>query len=328
MEPEGLGPERRVHFVVTAAEAGCRLDLVTRTNLPGTSRAVIQRLIRDGHVTVDGKPAKASTPVAAGSAIDVAVPPVPSAAAEGEDLPLTLMYEDADLAVIDKPAGMVVHPAAGHPRGTVVNALIHRLDALSAVGGRARPGIVHRLDKGTSGLMVVAKHDRAHRALSKQFHDRTVGKSYIALVWGQPPSRVEFDTPIGRDPRNRLRMSSRAVRGRPASTVVERVEGLGSVALLTVGIHTGRTHQIRVHLAEAGFPVAGDALYGGARTQLPGDLAPIGRLDRPFLHAAHLEFRHPADERAMVFDAPLPADLASILADLRRNAEGRARPKR
>ena len=216
-------------------------------------------------------------------------PSIPSA----EALPLRLLYEDEDIAVVDKPAGMVVHPAAGHPRGTLVNALLHHLAGLSGTGGPERPGIVHRLDRGTSGVMVIARHDRAHRDLARQFHDRTVGKEYLALVWGTPAAGETFSRPIGRDVRHRQKMSTRSRRARAALTEILDVEPLGGVSLVRLRIGTGRTHQIRVHLGEAGHAVAGDALYGGDRRRAPGRLAPGGRLTRPFLHAARLTIAHP-----------------------------------
>jgi 23S rRNA pseudouridine1911/1915/1917 synthase len=213
---------------------------------------------------------------------------------------------------------MVVHPAAGHSGGTLVNALLHHMSGLSGIGGRERPGLVHRLDRGTSGLMVVAKHDHAHRALARQFHDRQVTKEYLALVWGSVRAPVVIDRPIGRDPRHRQRMSSRARHARAATSRVALVEALGGVSLVRVSIGTGRTHQIRVHLSESGHPVVGDALYGGTRRRVPARLAAVGRLDRPFLHASKLEFAHPSGGQRMAFEAPLPEDLEDVLSRLQR----------
>ena len=214
---------------------------------------------------------------------------------------------------------MVVHPAAGHARGTLVNALLHHVKGLSGIGGRDRPGIVHRLDRGTSGVMIVAKHDRAHRSLARQFHDREVGKEYLALVWGTPRTGT-IDRPIGRDPRHRQRMSTRARRARPATTRIVDVEPLGGVSLVRLTIGTGRTHQIRVHLADAGHPVVGDELYGGMRRKPPPRLAAVSRLTRPFLHSSRLTIAHPEDGRTLSFDAPLAPDLDEVLAPLRRAA--------
>lgn len=310
--------ERHVQIVVRDADAGRRLDQVVAMQVDALSRSQAQRLIREGGVTVDGRPAKGSLIVDAGVTVDIRVPAIASAEPAAEALPLTILHDDDDLAVVDKPAGMVVHPAAGHASGTMVNALLHHLDGLSGVGGRERPGVVHRLDKGTSGVMVIAKHDRAHRELSRQFHDREVQKDYLALVWGHPSRGRTFDQPLGRDPRHRQKISSRASRARPATTVVTDVERLDGVSLVRVRIHTGRTHQIRVHLSEAGYPVVGDDLYGGVRKDVPSGLAATRRLDRPFLHASRLAFQHPATGEPVAFEATLPPDLRAVLATLRR----------
>jgi 23S rRNA pseudouridine1911/1915/1917 synthase len=242
------------------------------------------------------------------------------------------VYQDEDLIVVDKPAGMVVHPAAGHTSGTLVNALLHHVDDLSGIGGEKRPGIVHRLDRGTSGLMVVAKHDAAHEELSRQFHDREVQKEYFALVWGEVQAGRRIDAPIGRDPGNRTKMSARmpaprrhsraaeparARRSREAVTRILRTEKLRVLTLVQVAIHTGRTHQIRVHLSAIGHPIVGDALYGGVHRRVPGDLHAVTHLDRPFLHAARLVFKHPRDGRPMDFASELPEDLQRVLDELR-----------
>jgi 23S rRNA pseudouridine1911/1915/1917 synthase len=317
---------RHARLVVSEADAGARLDLVMVRHLPDLSRAQVQRLIRDGHVHLSESTPKASLAVWAGLMIDVDIPAPVTARPTPEALPIAVLYEDDDLAVVDKPAGMVVHPGAGHGTGTLVNALLHHLHALSGVGGQERPGIVHRLDRGTSGVLVVAKTDRAHRALAQQFHDRQVGKEYLALVWGKMRAGAQLDRPIGRDPRHRQKMSSRARRARPAVTTVMEAESLGGVSFVRVQIGTGRTHQIRVHLSEAGHPVVGDALYGGGRRSVPPRLAAVAKLARPFLHAARLTFTHPVSGRSLSFEAPLPADLAGVLAALRRasgHAEGR-----
>ena len=222
---------------------------------------------------------------------------------------------------MDKPAGMVVHPAAGHARGTLVNALLHHVPDLSGIGGERRPGIVHRLDRGTSGLMVVAKHDAAHEELARQFADREVEKEYVALVWGVVQAGRRIDAPIGRDPVDRKKMSARARRSREAVTRIIGAEHFGpALTLARVAIHTGRTHQIRVHLSAIGHPIVGDAVYGGIHRRVPGDLRAVARLDRPFLHAARLSFRHPADQRRLEFLSPLPDDLQEVLDDLRRRS--------
>jgi 23S rRNA pseudouridine1911/1915/1917 synthase len=226
---------------------------------------------------------------------------------------------------------MVVHPAAGHTSGTLVNALLHHVEDLSGIGGEKRPGIVHRLDRGTSGLMVVAKHDAAHQELSRQFHDREVQKEYFALVWGEVQAGRRIDAPIGRDPSNRKKMSARETprragreedsartrRSREAVTRILRAEKLRVLTLVQVAIHTGRTHQIRVHLSAIGHPIVGDALYGGVHRRVPGDLRAVTHLERPFLHAARLVFKHPRDGRLMEFASELPGDLQRVLDELR-----------
>jgi 23S rRNA pseudouridine1911/1915/1917 synthase len=300
---------------------GLRLDRFLVSVLPGQSRSQIQRLIKDGHVQVAGRPAKANQPVKTGQLVAVAVPEPEHAAPAAEALPLPIVYQDRDVIVVDKPAGMVVHPAAGHASGTLVNALLHHVTDLSGIGGEKRPGIVHRLDRGTSGLMVVAKHDRAHEELARQFRDREVEKEYIALVWGEVQAGRRIDAPIGRDPGNRKKMSARARRSREAVTRITGAEHLGrALTLARVAIHTGRTHQIRVHLSAIGHPIVGDPLYGGVRRHVPGDLRAVTHLERPFLHAGRLAFKHPGDLRRMEFTSDLPEDLQEVLDALRERA--------
>jgi 23S rRNA pseudouridine1911/1915/1917 synthase len=313
-----IEPGREEHLVPEAGEAGLRIDVFVARRLPSLSRSQIQRLIKAGHVTTNGRALKASTPVTGGLTVRVVVPPPEPAGPIAEALPLDILHDDEDLVVVNKPAGMVVHPAPGHARGTIVNALLHHVDGLSGVGGKERPGIVHRLDRGTSGVMVIAKHDRAHRELSRQFRDREVVKEYVALVWGRIEPGRTLANPIGRDPRNRRKMSSRAPRSRAALTTVMSVESLGGVSLVRLAIGTGRTHQIRVHLSEAGHAVVGDEVYGGVRRRLPPALAVVGRLQRPFLHAERLEFTHPSDGRRLSLTAPLPRDLTDVLSALQR----------
>lgn len=293
---------------------GVRLDSFLTAVLPDQSRSQLQRLIKDGRVTGAVEGLKPSTAVHAGQTYSIEVPAPTKAIPEPEALPLRILFEDPDVVVLDKPAGMVVHPAAGHTSGTLVNALLHHVTDLSGIGGELRPGIVHRLDRGTSGLMVVAKHDRSHQELSRQFRDREVDKEYIALVWGVVQAGRRIDAPIGRDTHNRQKMSARARRARSAVTRITRATYARGVSLIHVAIATGRTHQIRVHLNAIGHPVVGDALYGGIRRHLAGDLRALARLDRPFLHAHRLVFHHPADGRRMEFTCPLPADLADIVA--------------
>jgi 23S rRNA pseudouridine1911/1915/1917 synthase len=301
---------------VAADQAGERLDRYLSAVVPGQSRSQIQRLIEQGHVSVAGRQARANLAVRTGDQITIEVPEPSPAAPVAENIPLTIAYEDPDLVVVDKPAGMVVHPAAGHDSGTLVNALLHRITDLSGIGGELRPGIVHRLDKGTSGLMVVAKNDRAHEALSRQFAEREVEKEYAALVWGVVQAGRRIDLPIGRDPNDRQKMSARSRRARHAVTRITRVKHLRGVTLCQVAIHTGRTHQIRVHLSAIGHPIVGDATYGGRRARVAADLRPVLTLERPFLHAYRLVFKHPADGRKMEFESPLPSDLQHVLDEI------------
>jgi 23S rRNA pseudouridine1911/1915/1917 synthase len=302
---------------------GTRLDRFLVSILPDHSRSHIQRLIKEGLVQVGGHPAKSNQQVKAGQEIRVDVPEPADPIPRPEAVPLPIVYQDRDLVVVDKPAGMVVHPAAGHASGTLVNALLHHVDDLSGIGGEKRPGIVHRLDRGTSGLMVVAKHDAAHRELARQFADREVEKEYTALTWGEVMAGRRIDAPIGRDPSNRKKMapaSARVRRSREAVTRIVRAEHFGRVLTLAgVAIHTGRTHQIRVHLSGIGHPIVGDSLYGGVHRRVPGDVRAVTHLDRPFLHAARLAFRHPGDARRMEFTSALPDDLQRVLDELRES---------
>lgn len=310
-------------FAVPAESAGARLDVFLTSVLGGHSRSSIQRLIKDGHVQVDGRSSRANQPMKAGQTVLVELPEPVDATPQAEALPLPIVYQDSELIVVDKPPGMVVHPAAGHQSGTLVNALLHHVDDLSGIGGEKRPGIVHRLDRGTSGLMVVAKNDAAHEELSRQFRDREVEKEYIALVWGEVQAGRRIDTPIGRDPANRKKMSAKARRSREAVTRIVKAEKFGVVLTLThVAIYTGRTHQIRVHLSAIGHPVVGDPLYGGVHRRVPGDLRAVTHLTRPFLHAARLAFTHPTEKRRMEFTSPLPDDLQRVLDELTEQIHG------
>jgi 23S rRNA pseudouridine1911/1915/1917 synthase len=303
-------------LIVEADDDGIRLDNFLTAHLPEQSRSQIQRLIKDGAVKGPGKGIRASTPVRTGQTFTIDIPEPRAASPEPEELPLRIVYEDRDLLVIDKPAGMVVHPAAGHDSGTLVNALLHHVKDLSGIGGELRPGIVHRLDRGTSGLMVVAKSDRAHNELARQFADREVEKEYVALVWGVVQAGRRIDEPIGRDPKDRQKMSTRARRARSAVTRVTYARHFKGVSLLKVAIATGRTHQIRVHLSAIGHPIVGDATYGGIHRRVPNNLRAVMRLERPFLHSARLCFTHPADGRRVEFDSPLPPDLDDVIEDI------------
>ncbi|HEY2152490.1 MAG TPA: RluA family pseudouridine synthase [Vicinamibacterales bacterium] len=298
-----------------------RLDRFLASMLPEHSRSQIQRLIKDGHVQVAARAAKANQSVKTGQSVTIDIPEPTDPIPQPEALPLPILYQDKDLIVVDKPAGMVVHPAAGHESGTLVNALLHHVDDLSGIGGEKRPGIVHRLDRGTSGLMVVAKNDAAHEELARQFHDREVEKEYLALVWGEVMAGRRIDAPIGRDPNDRKKMSAaslRVRRSRSAVTRIVRAEHFGpALTLAQVAIHTGRTNQIRVHLSAIGHPIVGDAVYGGVHRRVPGDLRALTHLERPFLHAAHLVFKHPEDGRTMDFTSALPADLQTVLDAVR-----------
>jgi 23S rRNA pseudouridine1911/1915/1917 synthase len=297
--------------------AGTRLDAFLAAVLPDRSRSQIQKLIKDGHVSGALKGLRPSTPVKPGQQYHIEFPEPVAVAAEAEDLPLPILYEDSDIVVIDKPAGMVVHPGAGHATGTVVNALLYHVEDLSGVGGELRPGIVHRLDRGTSGVMVAAKNDAAHQELARQFHDREVEKEYVALVWGLVQQGRRIDAAIGRDSKDRQKMSTRARRARSAVTRVTKAEQLRGVSLLHVAIATGRTHQIRVHLSAIGHPIVGDATYGGVHRRVANDVRAVQRLARPFLHAARIAFTHPTEGLRMEFASPLPADLQSVIDDIR-----------
>jgi 23S rRNA pseudouridine1911/1915/1917 synthase len=308
-------------LAVDGAGAGERLDRWLAGVMPDLSRARLQAIITAGGVLVDGRVARPSLRLKTGQAISVRLPVPQPAVPLPEDIPLSVVYEDSHLLVVDKPAGLVVHPGAGRATGTLVNALLHRVRDLSGIGGVLRPGIVHRLDRGTSGLLVVAKDDAAHLALSRQFSGRTVEKEYLAIVLGVPrAAEGTIDVPIGRDPVHRKRMSARAPRGRAARSTYRVVEALDGAALLRVRIATGRTHQIRVHLAAVGHPVAGDPTYSGQRrpaSRRPEARAALAALSRPALHAAHLAFSHPASGERVSFSSPLPPDLEVLLAALR-----------
>lgn len=312
-----MTPGVRVELIVAPEDAGERLDHFVVARVPGHSRSQIQRLIKDGLIRIGSREAKANLAVRAGEAIVVEVPDAVPAAPQPEALPIDILFEDADLIVVNKPADMVVHPAPGHAEGTLVNALLHHVEDLSGVGGELRPGIVHRLDRGTSGVMVVAKHDAAHRELARQFEHREVEKEYVALVWGEVQQGRRIDAAIGRDPNDRKKMSARARYARTAVTRVTKSRFLRGVSHLHVAIATGRTHQIRVHLSAIGHPIVGDATYGGIRRHMPAHLRPVLRLERPFLHAMRLAFTHPSEpDRRMEFTAPLPEDLDNVLQDI------------
>jgi 23S rRNA pseudouridine1911/1915/1917 synthase len=309
-------------FDVSEEEAGARLDAFLATRVEGVSRTTLKRAADDGDVLVGGKPAKPSYRVQAGEHVEVELTAPPASDIEPEDIPLDIVYEDEEVVVVNKPAGMVVHPAAGVRSGTLANAVAFRLKAAGR-GGQAdsqRPGIVHRLDRDTSGLIVVALTPRAHENLSDQFRARTVFKSYAALVHGVVrEDKGKIEQPIGRDPRNRTRMG--VVRtGRAALSIWKARRRFERMTLLDVEIKTGRTHQIRVHLAWMNHPVVGDETYGGGRDKNLHDprlRAAVASLGRQFLHAARLGFHHPATGQWLSFDSPLPADLAGLIEQLK-----------
>jgi 23S rRNA pseudouridine1911/1915/1917 synthase len=328
---EDLEPEAGIRsFIAEAAAAKMRLDAYLAKALPHVSRGRVQLLIENGQVTVNGSIAKASHKLRGGEQIDIEGDPQPAPLrAEPEDLPLDIIYEDDDLAVINKAAGMTVHAGAGaleDNRGTLVNALLfHFGKQLSTTSGDLRPGIVHRIDKQTSGLIVVAKNDIAHRKLAESFAARDLRKVYIALVHGNVKrDEGTVDLPVSRDLVRRIRMTTRRADGRNAVShwrVLERIEGShGKFTLLEVRIETGRTHQIRVHMQSLGHPIVGDTLYGA-----PHHIAPVARssaddpltLDRNFLHAAELDLIHPRTGKPLEFRAPMPAELTNLLAVLR-----------
>ena len=324
-------PERR-EVTVGAADAGQRLDRLLAERLDGLSRSRLKGLIEAGMVSAGGATiTEPSTRVKPGQTFAIVVPETTPAKPEGQAMALEIVYEDSHIIVIDKPAGLVVHPAPGNPDRTLVNALIgHCGDTLTGVGGVRRPGIVHRLDKDTSGLIVAAKSDRAHQGLVEQFAERSVERVYTALVWGRPqPSKGEISGNIGRSPRNRKKMAVLRRGGRPAATryqVKESYAG-GAASLIECRLMTGRTHQIRVHLAERGHPVIGDPLYGRRdsrrhgrrRTALPEAARDaVGAMKRQALHAGTLGFRHPVTGEALRFESNLPMDIKGLKSSLEK----------
>jgi 23S rRNA pseudouridine1911/1915/1917 synthase len=306
-------PLNELVLKVDAASAGERLDKALAAALgDGLSRSQIQRLVEQGRVNVDGVIAgKAGLKLTGGERVVVELPPPSPSRLEPESIPLAIVYEDDDILVIDKPAGMIVHPSAGHMRGTLAHAVLGHDPDIQGVGGEQRPGIIHRLDKDTSGLIVVAKNDTAHRDVQRQFKSRSVEKTYLALLDGRPPTdRGRIEAPIGRDPRERKRMAIVSPNlGREAQTDYRVLELFKAHTFVEVKPHTGRTHQIRVHCAFLGCPVAGDTVYGRKRST-------IG-LERHFLHAARLKLALPATGEIRTFESPLPEELAGILASLR-----------
>jgi 23S rRNA pseudouridine1911/1915/1917 synthase len=302
-----------VELTVHAEDAGKRLDAFLHEQLPEFSRSRLQSWIKGERVQVNGQLTRPSYLLRSGESVSVTPADLPPLKAEPEELPLEVLYEDADVVVVDKPAGMVVHAGAGHSRGTLVNALLHHFGSLSSVSGDLRPGIVHRLDRETSGVLVVARTDRAHQALAAQFHNREVEKTYLALVHGrmrQPQGRIT--SPISRDPVRRTRMTAKLASGRAALTEYRVLEQFECFSFLEVRIGTGRTHQIRVHLASIHHPVVGDRLYGAPRI-----IQGVPSLDRFFLHARRLRFRSPTSGQWISIESPLPEELERFMQLLR-----------
>ncbi len=312
-----VAPGAREHRAPPEAR-GERLDQFLARRFPELTRSRIQGLIEAGHAQVDGKPAKAALRLRGGELLSLQIPaPVP-ALPVAEELPLAVLHEDRDLVVVDKAAGMVVHPGAGHASGTLVNALLHRVKDLAGVGGELRPGIVHRLDKDTTGCLVVAKHESALVALQKAFKTRAVEKTYLALVHGTPKAaEARIETLYGRHPVHRQRFTGKVKEGKPAITVYRVREAFEGAALVEVDLLTGRTHQIRVHLAESGHPLLCDAMYGAGRKAKGRAQEAQEVLGRQALHAWKLALPHPRTGRVLYVEAPLPLDFTAALKVLR-----------
>jgi 23S rRNA pseudouridine1911/1915/1917 synthase len=297
-----------------------RLDAFLARERPQHSRSRWQQLIKDGQVRVNGELRKANHDLKNGDVVTFTVPEPRPVELVAQDIPLDILFEDADLIVLNKPPGLVIHPAPGHDDGTLVNALLHHckdaasgMTSLGGIGGELRPGIVHRLDRDTSGVMVVAKSERAMKTLAEQFKGRAVKKEYVALVWGRlnPPNGI-IKTSIGRSPHDRKKMTARIAGGRDAVSYYETEEAFEGASLVRVRIATGRTHQIRVHMSHIGHPIIGDTVYGRARKHPAADLA-----NRQMLHAEKLSFLHPASGERVQFSAPVPEDFVALLKVLR-----------
>jgi 23S rRNA pseudouridine1911/1915/1917 synthase len=313
---------KKISFTVDKSQSGQRLDIYLAQVEPTISRSHVKNIIEEGDVLVNGKEPKVSQKLKEGDIIILTQNPPVEAAAVAQEIPLNIVYEDEAIIVINKPAGMVVHPAPGNPDKTLVNALLYHCHDLSGIGGVLRPGIVHRLDKDTSGLIVAAKSDDAHRQLSAQFEKHDVHKKYVALVWGDVKGNSgEIVLPIGRHTNNRKKMSTKSKHGKGALTLWKVRERYGLATLLEVEIKTGRTHQIRVHLSDRGYPVVGDAVYGNSAkintVKDPLLKAKIKEFNRQALHAAQLSFIHPQKGERVVFTADMPQDMTDLCAQLR-----------
>lgn len=314
---------------VSKQDEGLRADKFLSHSLPDLTRSRIQQLFREGHILQDGRVFETpSKKVKEGQTFHIAIPPTVEAIPQAENIPLDIIYEDDDLVVINKSAGMVVHPAPGSPNRTLVNALLaHCGESLSGINGVKRPGIVHRLDKGTSGLIVAAKNDKAHQGLSSQLSDKSMKRIYKAVVWGLPsPKKGTIEGSIGRSPRNRKKMAIVSRGGKEAITHYKVEQAFGLVAsLVECQLETGRTHQIRVHLTSKGHALLGDPTYGGRPRRLPNELeeflkSSLWPKDRVALHAFRLSFVHPVQHKDMIFEAPLPGDIRELLNVLECNS--------
>ena len=305
---------RRLEFLVDSNHQALRLDVFLSENQNEFSRSHLKKLIEKGHASVNNSPTQAKYRIKTGDKIILNIYPPSSSGIEAESIPLTIIYEDEAMLVVNKPAGMVVHPAPGHVKGTLVNALLNHCSDLSGIGGVERPGIVHRLDKDTSGVVLIAKNEIAHRILANQFKNRKVKKIYLALVRGIVKSASGvIETSIGRHKTNRKKMTATMNQGRQAETRYEVIETLGHFSYLRLFPKTGRTHQIRVHLASIHHPVLGDSLYGGKIAE------PYLKIPRQALHAHRVEINHPLNKQPLVFEAPVPPDINNYLAKFRQN---------
>ncbi len=307
-----------IETTIGEAQAGLRLDRALAELLPDLSRERIKALIVEGQIVSGGRSLNPSMKVAVGQDYSITLPAPVALDAVAQDIPLDIVHEDADLIVVDKPAGLVVHPAAGNLDGTLVNALLHHCDGqLSGIGGVARPGIVHRIDKDTSGLLVVAKSDKAHEGLARQFKDHSIDRLYAAIVYGIPtPGSGTVDAWIGRSDADRKKMAvHREGRGKHAVTHYRVMERLRGAAMVECRLETGRTHQVRVHMAHLGHPLIGDPVYGRDRKGFKSILETLG-FKRQALHAKRLGFIHPVTEEPLTFDSPLPADMQELLSEL------------
>ena len=315
--------DKTLHIIVPDGAGGTRLDAFLASVVPELTRAAVQRLIEDGDVLLGGVVQKSSYKVSGGEEISVTIPPPEPSSAIPEEMQLDILYEDPDLIVINKPAGMTVHPGAGVNSGTLVNGLLAHCSDLSGIGGEIRPGIVHRIDKDTTGILVVAKNDAAHEGLAVQFRAHSVKRVYVALVFGCPRTdKGRVESIIGRHPVDRKRMSGSAKHGRHAVTHWKVLARFPEVTLLKLRLETGRTHQIRVHMSESGHPLVGDPVYGGsaraAGLKSPEFRGMVKKFGRQALHAKTLGFRHPTTGEYIEFDSELPEDMQTLLDYLER----------